>query len=80
MGSGRHGAARPPIGVLIQRERPDFLLYGLQFLLSIGVMVLSGPASIPFWLAFVVIVAIVVLIVRRMDRLSRDELRGEDLL
>lgn len=80
MRSGRHGAARPPIGVLVQRDRADFLLHGLQVLLALGVMAVAGPLSPVFWLALVGIFATVVLAVRRIDRLSRDELRGEELL
>ncbi|QVQ54030.1 hypothetical protein J4H86_10185 [Spiractinospora alimapuensis] len=80
MGSGRHGAARPPVGVLVRLERTDFLLLGLQILAAVVVMVVSGPLSIAFWVAIAVAVASVTLAVRRIDRLSRDELRGEELL
>lgn len=80
MGSGRHGAARPPIGVLVRLERTDFLLLGIQIIAAIAVMILAGPLSIAFWLAIAVAVMSVTLGVRRIDRLSRDELRGEDLL
>jgi membrane associated rhomboid family serine protease len=80
MGSGRHGAARPPIGVLIRLDRADFLLLGLQIVLAIAVMALVGPMSIAFWLAIVAVVVSIVLAIRRIDRLSRAELRGDDLL
>lgn len=80
MGSGRHGAARPPIGALIRLDRTDFLLYGLQIALAVAVMVLAGPASLAFWLAIIAVVVSIVLAMRRIEQLSRDELRGEELL
>jgi 1,4-dihydroxy-2-naphthoate octaprenyltransferase len=82
MGSGRHGAARPPIGVLIQQDRVDFSLFASIIVIALAVMVLIGfgLASAAFWLAFLPIIVASALIVRRIGRLSRDELRDEELL
>ncbi|WP_046470322.1 hypothetical protein [Allosalinactinospora lopnorensis] len=81
MRSGRHGAARPPIGVLIRRERFDFCLFGLIIMVAAAVMVLSGWTDPAFWLAVVPVFASLVLAVRRIGRLARDEvIRDEELL
>ncbi|ASU82700.1 hypothetical protein CDO52_07790 [Nocardiopsis gilva YIM 90087] len=80
MRSGRHGAARPPIGVLIHRDRVDFSLFALIIVIALAVMVLTGWTSIAFWLGLVPIFATLALIVRRIDRLARDEVRDEELL
>ncbi|GLU46769.1 hypothetical protein [Nocardiopsis ansamitocini] len=80
MRSGRHGAARPPIGVLIHRDRFDFSLYALQALIAVVVMTLTGPANLAFWLSTLVIIAGIVLSFRRIERLSREEVAGEELL
>ncbi|CAM3883982.1 hypothetical protein GCM10009799_47970 [Nocardiopsis rhodophaea] len=80
MRSGRHGAARPPIGVLIHRDRVDFSLFALIIVVALAVMVLTGWSTIVFWLGFVPIFATLALIVRRIDRLARDEVRDEELL
>ncbi|MFC4560457.1 hypothetical protein ACFO4E_01170 [Nocardiopsis mangrovi] len=82
MGSGRHGAARPPIGVLIQQDRVDFSLFASIIVIALAVMVLIGVglASAAFWLAFLPIIVTSALIVRRIGRLSRDELRDDELL
>ncbi|MEY9213715.1 hypothetical protein NI17_023325 [Thermobifida halotolerans] len=80
MGSGRHGAARPPIGVLIHRDRVDFSIYGLQAVVALVIMIATGPGSLAFWLCFLLLFAGVVLFFRRIDRLAREELAGEDLL
>ncbi|GAB3487596.1 hypothetical protein [Nocardiopsis coralliicola] len=80
MRSGRHGAARPPIGVLVRQDRVDFALYAMIAVVALAVMAFSGPMSAPFWLSLLPIVGAVVLSVRRIDRLSRDELRDEELL
>ncbi|AAZ54554.1 hypothetical protein JCM3263A_05100 [Thermobifida fusca] len=80
MGSGRHGAARPPIGVLIHRDRVDFSIYGLQAAVTLVIMVLTGPASPVFWLCFLLLFGGVVLFFRRIDRLAREELAESDLL
>ncbi len=81
MRSGRHGAARPPIGVLIYKERVDFLLLILIVLVAGGVMAVSGWTQLAFWLAVVPVLVSPVLIVRRIGRLARDELlRDNELL
>ncbi|GAA3741114.1 hypothetical protein [Salinactinospora qingdaonensis] len=80
MRSGRHGAARPPIAVLIQQDRLDFILLVFQILVAAAVMVVTGPLSLPFWLAFLLLIASIVLAVRRIDRLSRQEVAGDELL
>ncbi|RNL85578.1 hypothetical protein [Halostreptopolyspora alba] len=74
MRSGRHGAARPPIGVLIHKERMDFLLLGLIVAVAVGVMALSEWTTPAFWLAAVSVLAGPVLMVRRIGRLARDEI------
>ncbi|OLT27652.1 hypothetical protein BJF83_18045 [Nocardiopsis sp. CNR-923] len=80
MRSGRHGAARPPVGVLIQQDRVDFALFALIIVVALVSMVLTGPGSAVFWLAFVPIIATGVLAFRRMEHLSRLELRDSELL
>ncbi|TDQ54734.1 hypothetical protein [Actinorugispora endophytica] len=80
MRSGRHGAARPPIGVLIHRDRVDFSLYALQAVIAVVVMIVTGPTSPAFWLGFLLLIAGAVLCFRRIERLSREELAGEELL
>ncbi|WP_116244039.1 hypothetical protein [Nocardiopsis sp. FIRDI 009] len=80
MRSGRHGAARPPVGVLIQQERLDFALFALIIVVALVSMVFSGPGSVVFWLAFVPIIASGVLAFRRIEHLSRMELRDSELL
>ncbi|MFD0776163.1 hypothetical protein ACFQZ2_19695 [Streptomonospora algeriensis] len=82
MGSGRHGAARPPIGVLVQQDRIDFSLFTSIIVIAFAVMVLIGIgwASIAFWLAVVPVVIAGVLIVRRINRLAREELGSDDPL
>ncbi|GAA3722473.1 hypothetical protein HDA32_000851 [Spinactinospora alkalitolerans] len=80
MRSGRHGAARPPIGVLVHQDRVDFSLFALQAVIAIAVMVFTGPTEPAFWISLPVIIASIVLSVRRIDRLSRQELAGEELL
>ncbi|MBB6173270.1 hypothetical protein HNR23_003330 [Nocardiopsis mwathae] len=81
MRSGRHGAARPPLGVLIHRDRVDFSLFALIIVVALAVMVLAGWTSITFWLGLLPIFATLALMVRRLDRLARDEVaRDEELL
>ncbi len=80
MGSGRHGAARPPVGVLIQQDRIDFALFALIFVVALASMVLTGPGSVAFWLAFLPIIASIVLTFRRIEHLSRLELRDSEFL
>ncbi|GAA1762670.1 hypothetical protein [Streptomonospora arabica] len=82
MGSGRHGAARPPIGVLIQQDRVDFSLFTSIMVIALAVMVLIGVgwASIAFWLAVIPVLVAGVLIVRRIKRLAREELGNDELL
>ncbi|WP_067965668.1 hypothetical protein [Nocardiopsis trehalosi] len=82
MGSGRHGAARPPIGVLIQQDRVDFSLFASIIVVALAVMVLIGVglSAAAFWLAVLPVFAAAALMVRRISRLSRDELRDEELL
>lgn len=80
MRSGRHGAARPPIGVLIQQDRVDFSLFALIIVAALAFMVLSGPGSLIFWLAILPIIATGVLIARRIEQLSRAELRDAEFL
>ncbi|GAA4915114.1 hypothetical protein [Streptomonospora salina] len=82
MGSGRHGAARPPIGVLVQQERVEFSLFTSIIVTALAVMVLIGIgwAGTAFWLAVVPVVIAGVLIVRRISRLARDELGNDELL
>ncbi|MBB4929889.1 hypothetical protein F4561_000709 [Lipingzhangella halophila] len=81
MRSGRHGAARPPIGVLIHKERVDFLLLGLIVAVAAGAMALSEWTTPAFWLAAVPVLLGPVLMVRRIGRLARDEIvRDADLL
>ncbi|QBI52606.1 hypothetical protein [Streptomonospora litoralis] len=82
MGSGRHGAARPPIGVLIQQDRVDFSLYTSIIVIALAVMVLIGMgwASIAFWVAVIPVVVGGVLFVRRINRLSREELGDDERL
>ncbi|MDS1269750.1 hypothetical protein RIF23_05520 [Lipingzhangella sp. LS1_29] len=81
MRSGRHGAARPPLGVLIRRDRIDVLLHSLLIVLSVIILVFAGGlGSVVFWAALLIPVVSATLLVRRMDRLSRDELRGGELL
>ncbi|MFV2198296.1 hypothetical protein [Nocardiopsis sp. LOL_012] len=80
MRSGRHGAARPPVGVLIQQDRVDFALFALIIVVALLSMVFSGPGSAVFWLAFVPIIATGVLVFRRIEHLSRLELRDADFL
>lgn len=80
MRRGRHGAARPPLGVLIHRERFDFSLYALQAVIAVVIMAVAGPASLVFWLCVLLLLAGIILFFRRVDRLSREELAGEELL
>ncbi|MDT0302294.1 hypothetical protein [Streptomonospora wellingtoniae] len=82
MGSGRHGAARPPIGVLIQQDRVDFSLFTSIIVIALAVMVLIGIgwASIAFWIAVIPVLVAGVLIVRRINRLAREELGNDELL
>ncbi|MDA8369600.1 MAG: hypothetical protein M0026_06985 [Nocardiopsaceae bacterium] len=82
MGSGRHGAARPPIGVLIQQDRVDFSLFASIIMVAVAVMALIGIGWVgaAFWVALLPVFAGIALIVRRINRLSREELRGEELL
>ncbi|MBV2362747.1 hypothetical protein ACFPZ0_18475 [Streptomonospora nanhaiensis] len=82
MGSGRHGAARPPIGVLIQQDRVDFSLFASIIVIALAVMVLIGIdlASVAFWVAMILVLVSVALIVRRLNRLSREELGDDELL
>lgn len=80
MRSGRHGAARPPIGVLIQQDRIDFALFVLIFVIALVSMVASGPGSIVFWLALLTIAASVVLTFRRIEQLSKLELSDSEFL
>ncbi|WP_017608254.1 hypothetical protein [Nocardiopsis xinjiangensis] len=80
MRSGRHGAARPPVGVLIQQDRIDFALFVLIFVIALVSMVFSGPGSIVFWLGLPTIAASVVLTFRRMEQLSKTELRDSEFL
>lgn len=80
MGSGRHGAARPPIGVLIEQDRVDFALFALIFVVSLVSMFFTGPGSFAFWLAFFPIIASIVLTFRRLEHLSRLELRDFEFL
>lgn len=81
MRSGRHGAARPPIGVLYRRDRIEFLLHSLLILLSVVVLIFAGGwTNVAFWAAVLIAFVSIALLVRRIDRLSRDELRGGELL
>ncbi|HLS32211.1 MAG TPA: hypothetical protein VK039_01350 [Brevibacterium sp.] len=82
MGSGRHGAARPPMGVLIQQDRVDFSLLVTVILIALAVMVLIGIglASIALWVSAIPAIIGGVLIVRRIGRLSREELGDDELL
>lgn len=80
MRSGRHGAARPPIGVLIQQDRVDFALFALIFVVSLVSMFFTGPGNFAFWLAFLPIIASIALTFRRIERLSRMELRDSEFL
>ena len=80
MRSGRHGAARPPVGVLIQQDRVDFALFALIFVVALVSMVFTGPANLAFWLAFVPIIGTIVLAVRRIEHLARLELRDSEFL
>ena len=80
MRSGRHGAARPPVGVLIQQDRVDFALFVLIFVVSLVSMVFTGPGSIVFWLAFLTMIATVVLGFRRIEHLSRLELNDSEFM
>lgn len=80
MRSGRHGAARPPVGVLIQQDRIDFALFVLIFVIALVSMVFSGPGSIVFWLGLLTIAASVVLTFRRMEQLSKTELGNSEFL
>ncbi|HJE58839.1 MAG TPA: hypothetical protein K8V84_10060 [Nocardiopsis listeri] len=80
MRSGRHGAARPPVGVLIQQDRVDFALFVLIFVVSLVSMVFTGPGSIVFWLAFLPMIATVVLGFRRIEHLSRLELNDSEFM
>ncbi|WP_017541780.1 MULTISPECIES: hypothetical protein [Nocardiopsis] len=80
MRSGRHGAVRPPVGVLIQQDRTDFVLLAVILLVSVAVMAVTGWSSPAFWISVLSLMATVVLVIRRIDRLSRDELRAEELL
>ncbi|MDA0562991.1 hypothetical protein LG943_01370 [Streptomonospora sp. S1-112] len=82
MGSGRHGAARPPIGVLIQQDRVDFSLFASIIVIALAVMVFIGIdlASVAFWIAMILVGVSVALIVRRLNRLSREELADDELL
>lgn len=80
MRSGRHGAARPPVGVLIQQDRIDFALFLLIGVVALVSMVFSGPASIVFWLGLLTIVASGVLAFRRIEQLSKLELRDSEFL
>ncbi|MBR8744166.1 hypothetical protein [Nocardiopsis sp. MG754419] len=80
MRSGRHGAARPPVGVLIQQDRVDFALFALIFVVALASMVFTGPGSVVFWLAFLPLIATVVLAFRRIEHLSRLELRDSEFM
>ncbi|GAB2492959.1 MULTISPECIES: hypothetical protein [Nocardiopsis] len=80
MRSGRHGAARPPVGVLIQQDRVDFALFVLIIVVALVSMVFTGPGSIVFWLAFIPIIATVVLAFRRIEHLSRLELNDSEFM
>lgn len=80
MGSGRHGAARPPLGVLIQTDRPDFALLALQILIALVCVVAAWGNLVVAGVSLVSIVASITLIVRRIERLSRDEVADEELL
>lgn len=80
MGSGRHGAARPPIGVLIDQDRVDFALFALIFVVSLVSMFFTGPGNLAFWLAFLPIIASIVLTFRRLEHLSRLELQDSEFL
>lgn len=80
MGSGRHGAARPPIGVLITVERVDFVLLTLQIVVAVVAVVAAWGNLIILGLAVVSIAIGVTLIVRRIERLSREEVADEELL
>lgn len=80
MRSGRHGAARPPVGVLVQQDRIDFALFVLIFIIALVSMVLSGPGSIVFWLGLLTIAASVVLTFRRIEQLSKLELSDSEFL
>ncbi|GAA0983279.1 MULTISPECIES: hypothetical protein [Nocardiopsidaceae] len=80
MRSGRHGAARPPVGVLIQQDRVDFALFALIIVVALVSMFFTGPGNLAFWLAFLPIIASVVLAFRRIEHLSRLELRDSEFL
>ncbi|GAB3462870.1 hypothetical protein GCM10027570_49600 [Streptomonospora sediminis] len=82
MRSGRHGAARPPIGVLVQQDRVDFLLFISIMVVALAVMVLIGIgwAAVAFWVSVIPLIVGGVLIVRRILRLSREELGNDELL
>ena len=80
MRSGRHGAARPPVGVLIQQDRVDFALFALIFVVALVSMAFTGPGSVVFWLALLPVVSTVVLAVRRIEHLSRLELRDSEFM
>lgn len=80
MGSGRHGAARPPIGVLIHQDRVDFSIYGAQAVVAVAVMAVTGPSSPAFWLATLLLITVPVLFFRRIERLARAELAGDEFL
>lgn len=80
MRSGRHGAARPPVGVLIQQDRIDFALFLLIGVIALVSMVFSGPTSIVFWLGLLTIAASGVLAFRRIEQLSKLELRDSEFL
>ncbi|TQN30476.1 hypothetical protein FHX37_0355 [Haloactinospora alba] len=78
MGRGRHGAARPPMSVLIRQDRADFgILLGIV-VLAVAVMALTGWAHVAFWLALVLVGAGATLIVRRIMRLARSESQQDD--
>lgn len=82
MRSGRHGAARPPIGVLVQQDSVDFLLFISIMVVALAVMVLIGIgwAAVAFWVSVIPLIIGGVLIVRRILRLSREELGNDELL
>ncbi|PSK97366.1 hypothetical protein CLV63_10884 [Murinocardiopsis flavida] len=80
MGSGRHGAARPPIGVLIQVERFDFILLTVQIVIAIVAAVAAWGNLIVLGAAVVMIAVGVTLMVRRIERLSREEVADDELL
>ncbi|MBB6118825.1 hypothetical protein [Nocardiopsis algeriensis] len=80
MRSGRHGAARPPVGVLIQQDRVDFALFALIFVIALLSMFFTGPGNIAFWLALIPMVSTVVLAFRRIEHLSRLELSDSEFL